>query len=98
MDKKRSLLIFIGLMVLYGILAGIQVFLPQGEAVAGLPATQMPAPLPVMALVAGGIVLVVYGALGLLGLFLWRKLGLPELWDSRVTNRQRFLIPAIAGA
>jgi len=98
MDKRRSLAIFIGLMVLYGILTGLNVFLSQGDYVATMPPAQMPAPLPVVALVAGAGVLVVYGALGLIGLFLWRKLGLPELWDSRVTNRQRFLIPAIAGA
>ncbi len=98
MDKKRSLIVFIGLLVLYGILTGINVFLPQGNYVATVPPTQMPAPLPVVALVAGAGVMVIYGALGLVGLFLWRKLGLPEVWDSHVTNRQRFLIPGIAGA
>ncbi len=98
MDKRRSLIIFIGLIVLYGILTAINVFLPQGDYVATLPQAEMPAPLPVVALVAGVGVLIIYGALGLVGLFLWRKLGLPEVWDARVTNRQRFLIPAIAGA
>src|SRR5512143_528270 len=98
MDRKRSLAIFMGLVVLYGILTGLNVFLPQGDYVATVPPAEMPAPLPSVALVAGAGVLVIYGALGLIGLFLWRKLGLPELWDSSVTNRQRFLIPAIAGA
>jgi hypothetical protein len=98
MDKKRSLLIFIGLMVLYGLLTGLNVFLPQGDAVASLPPQQMPAPLPVVALVAGAGVMVIYGALGLLGLYLWRKLGLPEIWDAGVTNRQRFVIPLVVGA
>jgi hypothetical protein len=98
MDKRRSLLIFIGLMVLYAILTALNIFLPQGDYVATLPTAELPAPLPVVALVAALGVLVLYGALGLIGLFLWRKLGLPELWDSNVTNRQRFVIPAIAGA
>jgi hypothetical protein len=114
MDKRRSLIIFIGLILLYGLLTGLNVFLPQGDLAAGLPPAQMPAgppinytdtiptvqmptPMPVVALVAGIGVVVVYGALGLVGLFLWRKLGLPEIWDGRVTNRQRFLVPAIAG-
>jgi hypothetical protein len=98
MDKRRSLIIFIGLMVLYGVLTAVSLFLPQGDYVATAPAAQMPAPLPVVALVAGTGVLVVYGALGLVGLFLWRRLGLPELWDAHVTNRQRFVVPALAGA
>src|SRR5512140_1842691 len=98
MDTKReSFLTFIALIVLYAILTGLNVFLPQGAAASNLPTNQMPAPLPVVALVAGAGVLVVYGALGLIGLILARKLGLPEIWDSRVTNRQRFLIPALLG-
>ncbi len=97
-DNKRSLIIFIGLIVLYGLLTGLNVFLPQGDYVASLPPTQMPAPLPVVALVAGIGVVVVYGALGLVGLFLWRRLGLPEIWDAGVTNRQRFLVPLSVGA
>src|SRR5512138_3222749 len=96
-NKKRSSLTFISLMVLYAILAGINVFLPQGSAASGLPLNQMPAPLPVVALVAGAGILVVYGAFGLIGLLLARKIGLPEIWDPRVTNQQRFLLPALLG-
>jgi hypothetical protein len=98
MEKRSSLWTFIGLMVLYAILTGINVFLPQGAATSNLPVAAMPAPLPVVALVAGIGVLLVYGLFGLIGLFLARSLGLPEIWDSRVTNRQRFLIPALLGA
>lgn len=35
--------------------------------------------------------------MGLAGIWLARRTGFPEIWDERVTNRQRFLIPAIAG-
>ncbi len=96
MDQKVSTRVFIGMIVLYGLLAAVSVFLPQGAGTATTPA-QMPAPLLLLAAVNGLLVMVVYGALGLLGLFLARKLGLPELWDARVTNRQRFLIPALVG-
>jgi hypothetical protein len=41
------------------------------------------------------LVTVVYGGLGFIGLILSRKLNLPEIWDSAVSNRQRFLIPAM---
>lgn len=42
-------------------------------------------------------ILVLYGGLGLIGLILARRLGLPEIWDAKVTNRDRFLVPAIRG-
>jgi hypothetical protein len=51
----------------------------------------------VIALVSAGIALLLYGGLGFIGLVLTRKLGLPEIWDSAVSNRQRFLIPALVG-
>ena len=44
------------------------------------------------------ITAVLYGLLGFLGLTLWRKIGFPDIWDERVTNRKRFLIPALVGA
>ncbi len=41
--------------------------------------------------------LVLYGGLGLVGLRLARKLGLPEIWDSAISNRGRFIVPALVG-
>lgn len=35
--------------------------------------------------------------MGFIGLILARRTGFPELWDSRVSNRQRFLIPSVIG-
>ncbi len=96
MNRSLSLRIFIALIVLYAILSGISVFLPQGVAQSPVPAT-MPAPLPVMALITAALVFVVYGALGLIGFFLARRIGVPEIWDAPVTNQQRFLIPALLG-
>lgn len=95
-DRQVSLRIFLGIIVVDAVLAGISVFLPQGASASTL-AAPMPAPLPVVALASAGLVLVIYGGLGLAGFFLARKLGLPELWDSRIANRQRFLIPALVG-
>ncbi len=57
----------------------------------------MPAPLPIMALASGALVLAIYGTLGLMGFFLARRIGLPEIWDGRVSNQQRFVIPALLG-
>jgi CAAX prenyl protease-like protein len=97
MNKIISIRIFGLLMLTYGILTGISVFLPQGTAAASIPSAPMPAPLFVMALVAAGVVLVAYGSLGLLGLLCARKLALPEIWDAAISNRQRFMVPALAG-
>jgi Type II CAAX prenyl endopeptidase Rce1-like len=89
--------IFIALIAVYVLLAAISVFLPQGDVSATVPATQMPASPAVVALANAGIVLVLYGSLGFVGLRLARKLGLPEIWGGAVSNRRRFLIPALVG-
>ena len=44
-----------------------------------------------------GIMLILYGGLGFLGLKLSKKLGYAELWDPRISNKQRLLIPALVG-
>jgi membrane protease YdiL (CAAX protease family) len=97
MDKKISNRIFILLIAVYALVTFISVFLPQTSPNVSVPTNQLPAPLPVVALVSAGIALVLYGGLGFIGLVLSRKLGLPEIWDSDISNRQRFLIPALVG-
>ncbi len=96
MDKTNSVRTFVILIVVYALLAVASIFLPQGTA--PVPAAESPISLPVLALVNGLLVLLAYGGLGLIGLFLARKLGLPEIWDSGVNNRQRFLMPGLVGA
>ena len=68
--------------------------MPQGSL---LPAQQLPASKPVIALVSAAIALVLYGGLGFLGLKLSQKLGFADLWDPKVSNKQRFLLPALVG-
>jgi len=89
-----STIVFLALVVLNAALAAVATFLPQGIDIAVPEATMS---LPLMALINGAIVLVVYGVLGLLGLRLTRKLGYPDLLDTRVNNRWRFLNPCMAG-
>ena len=83
------------LILILTISAALNVFLPQGALVAG---QTLPAPSWVIALTSAASYLVVYGGLGLIGLRLAQKLGFADLWDPTVSNRQRFLIPALAGA
>lgn len=89
-----SLKIYIGLIITLAILAAINVFLPQGTFLS----TQMlPASKPVLALANAAIMLILYGGLGFLGLKLSSKLGFADIWDLKVSNKQRFLIPAFVG-
>ena len=62
-----------------------------------MPSQELPASKPVLALVNAGIMLILYGGLGFLGLKLSAKIGFADLWDARISNRQRFLIPALIG-
>ena len=92
-----SIKIYIGLIITLAILAAINVFLPQGSFLPILPAQGLPASKPVLAFVNAIIMLILYGGLGFIGLKLSQKLGFADTWDSRVTNKQRFLIPILAG-
>jgi len=89
-----SLKIYVTLIITLAILAAINVFLPQG---AFLPSQTLPASKLVLALVNAAIMLILYGGLGFLGLKLSSKLGFTDIWDLKVSNKQRFLIPALVG-
>ena len=92
-----SIKIYIGLIITLAILAAINVFLPQGFFSPILPEQELPASKPVLALVNAAVMLILYGGLGFLGLKLSQKLGFADLWDSKISNRQRFFIPALIG-
>jgi hypothetical protein len=94
--KKRSNITFFILLAILAIAAGSNSFLPQGDIASQIPQSQIPKWL--IASVSAVGTLVIYGILGFIGLTLWRKIGFPDVWDERVTNRQRFMIPAIVGA
>lgn len=90
-----SIKIYIVLVITYALLAAVNIFLPQGSF---LPLQELPAARPVIALVNAAIILILYGGLGYLGLKLSQKLGFAEIWDPNVSNRDRFLAPALIGA
>jgi len=99
MKISLSTKIFWGLVIFYAVLAVVYFYLPQGDFMSlQQGAQELPAPRIVIALINAGIILIVYGGLGYLGLFLSRKLGFPDIYDKRVSNRQRFLTPALIGA
>jgi hypothetical protein len=93
--KTRSTLTFFILLAILAVATALYFFLPQGQIATLMPESQTPK--WQLALGGAGMTVVLYGLLGFLGLILWRNLGFPEIWAENVTNRQRFLIPAIVG-
>ncbi|MDD1668594.1 MAG: CPBP family glutamic-type intramembrane protease [Methanomicrobiales archaeon] len=89
-----SLKTFILLDIALAILTGIYVLSPQYPISSTQP---LPVPLPVLAVVSAVGIFILYGALGFIGLELARRLGLPEIWDAKVSNLDRVLVPAIRG-
>ena len=87
-----------GLILLLATLGTVNVLLPQGAFPSMLSELSDAPPPPIMAAVTGGTLLIVYGALGLIGLRLAPKVGIPGMWDLTVSDRQRFLLPAALGA
>ena len=85
---------YILLIIVLAALGAMNTFLPQGSL---LPEQPLLVSKPVMALLTAGMVLIIYGGLGLLGLRLSQKFSFPALWDTAVSNHQRFLIPAYVG-
>lgn len=92
-----SIKIYFFLILALAILAAINLFLPQGSFLPPLTEQELPASIPVLALVNAAIMFFLYGLLGFLGLKLSQKLGFADIWDSKVSNKQRFLIPLVVG-
>ncbi len=93
--RARSVLTLLVLVAILALAAALNSFLPQGGLSTVIP--QSPMPKWQLALAGAGTTAVLYALLGFVGLILWRNLGFPDIWDETVTNRQRFLVPAIVG-
>jgi len=91
---SRSLKIYIGLLIAFAILTGVNVFMPQGSIFSS---QEFPVSKPLFALLVACIMLVLYGGLGFIGLRLSSRLGFTGLWDETVSVKQRLLIPSIIG-
>lgn len=90
-----SIKIYIALILALALSNATQVFLPSYLSL--FPTAELPAPVTVLALAHAGIAIVIYGGLGFVGLTLAKKVGFPEIWDEKVTNRQRLLAPGLTG-
>lgn len=93
-EISKSTKIYWVLVITLAFFTGISIFYLPSQL---MPAEEMPAPTPVIALANVAIVLFVYGGLGYVGLRLSRVIGFADIWDENVSNRQRFLIPSVVG-
>jgi hypothetical protein len=93
---STSTRIYIVLVLMLAVSNAIQVLLPSYQSL--VPSASLPAPVYVIALLKAGIGIVLYGGLGYLGLVLTRCLGFTDIYESGVTNGQRFLVPGLIGA
>lgn len=97
MDRKQ-LTAFLILLIAYAFCAfAISFFTNQLIDAAGVPMPDMGVSNAVLGLANAGIVLVVYGILGLVGFWFARKLGLPGIFSEDGNWRRWYFIPLLLG-
>ncbi|HSA99742.1 MAG TPA: CPBP family glutamic-type intramembrane protease, partial [Anaerolineales bacterium] len=96
---RKQLTVFLILLVVYAFIAfaTYAFFIDQLAASAGMPMPDTGMPDSVLGLINAGIVLVVYGVLGLLGYWFARKLGWPGIFSEDGNWRRWFFIPLLLG-
>ncbi len=97
--KRKQLTVFLALLLIYA-LSAFSIYAlvtDQLTAMAGIPMPDMGVPHAVLGLANAGIVLVVYGAAGLLGHWFARRLDLPGIFSEDGNWRRWFAIPLVLG-
>lgn len=96
---RKQLTVFFVLLVVYAICAFLTYafFLDEMAAFMGAPLPDLPASGPVLGLEVAGVVLVIYGILGLLGYWFARMLGLPGIFSEEGNWRRWFFLPLMLG-
>ena len=94
---NKSIKIYLFLILILAVSAAIVSMLPMGIEIVGMENMTLPASPWVIALANFFIMIIVYGGLGLMGIFLGKKTIIPDLWSEAISNKQRFIIPAIVG-
>jgi membrane protease YdiL (CAAX protease family) len=97
--NRKQLTLFLILLIVYAFcaFATYAFFTDQLAATAGVPMPDMGVPNWVVGLASAGIVLVVYGLLGLAGIWFARKLELPGVFSEDGNWQRWFLIPLLLG-
>lgn len=92
MMKDKKVLFF--LVFIYAFAGGISVFLPQNKFFSDF---EYPAPEYVISIVTFLGIILIYGALALLGLKLNDLSGFPKITDDRINKKERFILPMVTG-
>jgi membrane protease YdiL (CAAX protease family) len=97
--NRKQLTVLAIMLVVYALCAFLTYafFIDQLAATAKVPMPDMGVSNAVLGLANAGIVLVLYGALGLLAYWFARKLGLPGIFSADGNGRRWFLIPLLIG-
>ena len=96
---KKQLLVFAILLIVYALLVFATVVWELEQLTAGQPLSPQFAAMPrwLLGLVNAALILVVYGVLGLIGLWFARKLGLPGIYRANGKWRDWFWLPLVIG-
>jgi hypothetical protein len=97
MKFSKSFKIYFFLILMLAVLAATITFLPEGTYLPTIAEPELQDLKIAIALINFLIMFVLYGFLGFLGLWFSQKLGFPKIWESRISNKQRFLYPAVIG-
>lgn len=97
--NRKQLIAFLILSVVYALCAFVvyTFFADQLASAMGIPMPDMGVPDWVVGLANAGVVLVVYGLLGLAGFWFARKLNLPGIFSADGNPRRWFVIPFLLG-
>ncbi len=93
--SKKQRLVYWGLIFVCAIAAGVTVLSPLPTSLVNIPPTHIPQPLLVAA--NFGLIIVVYGLLGLVGLFLARKNSWPGVYKENAGLKNLFYQPIFLG-
>jgi len=97
--NRKKLTIYLVMLVVYAFcaFATYAFFTDELATTTGIPMPDMGVPVWVVGLANAGIVLVVYGLLGIAGLWFARKLGLPGVFSEDENWKRWFFIPVMLG-
>jgi membrane protease YdiL (CAAX protease family) len=94
-DKKQLKILGI-LVIVLALISAINVFMPIPSQLEALQ-QELPASKPILALANFGIILIIYGLLGLFGYKLSRKLNWPGIFSEKASKKELFLKPLYIG-
>ena len=99
MTNRKQLIVFLILLVVYAFcaFATYAFFTNELVDIAGVPMPDMGVSNAVLGLANAGIVLVVYGIVGMIGFWFARKLGFPGIYSEDGNWRRWFFIPLLLG-